>query len=131
MLINDVFAIEKENAIKTIKIMTKKRIYLILDISIKFNDIMIRLVSSKDIILSQETRIESVSLIKNYEISITNSRDIVRERLSLKKQYVTQRARDAYIASICQFEIFFDLFYVAQSTKFFSDDINALNRRLK
>ena len=111
--------------------MTKKRIYLTLDILIKFNDIMIRLASSKDIILSQKTRIESVSLIKNYEISIINSRDIVREKLSLKEQYVTQRARNAYIASICQLKVFFDLFYVAQSIKFFSNDINALNKRLK
>ena len=102
MLINDVFAIEKENAIKTINIMTKKRIFLIFDISIKFNDIMIRLVSNEDIMLSQKTRIESILLMKNYEISIFNSRDIVREKLSLIKQYVTQRARDAYISSICQ-----------------------------
>ena len=81
--------------------------------------------------LSQKTRIESVSLIRNYEISIISSRNVIRKKLSSKEQYVTQRARDAYIASICQLEIFFDLFYVAQSTKFFSDDINALNRRLK
>ena len=131
MLANDAFAVEEENAIKTANIMTKERTYLTLDTPIKFNGTMIRLAPSKDITLSQETRIGGVSLIKNYETSTTSSRGIVRERLFPKEQYVTQRARDAYIASICQLEIFFDLFYVAQSTKFFSDDINALNKRLK
>jgi hypothetical protein len=48
-----------------------------------------------------------------------------------KQQYVEQRARGAYIASICQPEACFDLSSAAQHQDPTPDDIKALNRRIR
>jgi hypothetical protein len=48
-----------------------------------------------------------------------------------KQQYVEQRARGAYIASICQPEACFDLSSAAQHQEPTPDDIKALNRRIQ
>ena len=45
--------------------------------------------------------------------------------------YMTQRARGAYIASVCQPEASFNLFRVAQTVEFLPDDIALLNKRLR
>lgn len=131
MLAEDSFAVEEEEAIKTTNITTKERTHLIFENPIKFNGTLIQLTPSGEITLRQETRAGGISLMKNHEASTTSSRGVVRAKLSPKEQYVAQRARGAYIASICQPEASFDLSYAAQSTKFSSDDISALNKRLK
>ncbi len=84
-----------------------------------------------DIKLSQETRVGGISLIKDHEASITSSRGVVRTNLSPKEQYIVQQARGAYLASICQSEASFDLFYAAQLIQFSPDDIAALNKELQ
>jgi hypothetical protein len=48
-----------------------------------------------------------------------------------KQQYVEQRARGAYIASICQPEACFDLSTAAQHQDPTGDDVKALNRRIE
>jgi hypothetical protein len=48
-----------------------------------------------------------------------------------KQQYVEQRARGAYIASICQPEACFDLLSAAQHQDPTPDDVKALNRRIR
>jgi hypothetical protein len=48
-----------------------------------------------------------------------------------KQQYVEQRARGAYIASICQPEACFDLSSAAQYREPTPDDIKALNQRIQ
>jgi hypothetical protein len=48
-----------------------------------------------------------------------------------KEQYVTQRARDAYVALICQSKASFDLFLAAQLIKVSSKNITTLNQRLQ
>jgi hypothetical protein len=48
-----------------------------------------------------------------------------------KKEYMEQRARGAYIATICQPEASFDLSVAAQQQDPLDDDITALNKRLK
>jgi len=48
-----------------------------------------------------------------------------------KQQYLEQRARGAYIATICQPEASFDLSIAAQHQNPAEDEINALNKRLE
>ena len=48
-----------------------------------------------------------------------------------KQGYIEQRARGAYIASICQPEAAFDLSIAAQYQDPTKDDVAALNKRLK
>jgi hypothetical protein len=60
----------------------------------------------------------------------TSSRGTVRQGLSTKEQYVAQRARGAYIATVCQPEAAFDLSTAAQAIDPTDDDVKALNKRL-
>jgi folylpolyglutamate synthase/dihydropteroate synthase len=144
----EAFAKQKDEAIKSAKIMIKNRERLILDNSLKFNETRIERLDSNQndlndsnendsnevIYFRQETHIQGIQLINSIESSsITSAREKVRINLNLRKQYIAQRARDVYLATICQFETTFDLFYAAQSTEsiFSSDDITTLNKRLK
>lgn len=131
ILADDAFATDEEEAIRAANFMTKQRDCLTIDHPIKFNGLTIRLDKNGDISLKQEARIGGVSLIKPINTSTTSARGLVRENLTPKDQYVAQRARGAYLASICQPEASFDLSYAAQSTEFLPDDIASLNKRLQ
>jgi hypothetical protein len=131
ILADQSFAIIEEEAIHSVKIMTKTRKQLSLEHLLKFNDIKIERIDSNDIIyFKQEKHIQEIQLIKIEFIIITNARDKIRVMLISKKQYIAQRAREAYLISICQSEASFDLFYAAQIIEVSSDDIKTLNRRL-
>jgi hypothetical protein len=52
-------------------------------------------------------------LIKDIDIAIINFRNKIKFAIISKKQYVTQWTRDAYVASICQFETSFNLSFAA------------------
>jgi hypothetical protein len=145
----EAFAKQKDEAIKLAKIMFKNRERFTFDNLLKFNETRIERLDStqnnlndsndlndlnKAIYFRQKTHIQDIQLINSIESSnIINAREIVRVNLSLRNQYIAQRARDVYLATICQLEATFDLFYAAQSIEstFSSDNIITLNKRLK
>jgi hypothetical protein len=134
ILIDQSFAVVEEEAIHFVRIMIKTREQLISNNSLKFNDIKIeRFDSNESIYYRQETHIQDIQLIRSTESIIINARDKIRIKLTSREQYVTQRAREAYLTSICQFEASFDLSHAVQSTDstFCSDDVIALNKRLQ
>jgi hypothetical protein len=100
ILIDSNFAAAKKKAITDAKIMTKSRNNLETHLSLQFNDTIIER-QENDIYLRQISQFDHLQLIKNVHIAIINSRDKIRLALISKKQYVAQRARDAYVASIC------------------------------
>ena len=99
MLVSDAFAEKEEKIIKTINIMTKKQEHFTETNLIKFNDIRIEL-KRNDVFLNHQAHIDDISLINSRDVNFTFSRDVTKIKLSSKNQYVAQRARDAYIASI-------------------------------
>ena len=131
ILTSDEFAIREDKAIQHAKIMTKSRKQLTTANSVRFNDIKIKLLKDENITLNQESHAGGIQIIKNQNSSSISSRGLMREKLTLKNQYLAQRARGAYVASICQSEASFDLAHAAQSTDFSSDDITSLNKRLQ
>lgn len=130
LLADDTFADAEEDAIKYAKLMSKDRNHLTTNKPIKFNEALIELTSEGNLTLKQETQIAEISLVRNLMVSMTSAQGVICIELSFKEQYVAQRARRAYIASICQPEVSFDLSNAAQSTKFSSDNIAILNKRL-
>ncbi len=70
-------------------------------------------------------------MIQNVDFIITSSRDKIKIALTSRKQYVAQRARDVYVASICQFKRSFNLCVIAQSTEVSLNDITILSKRLQ
>jgi hypothetical protein len=140
----EAFAKQKDETIKSAKIMTKNRKRLTSDNLLKFNETRIKRLSSNDlndpndlndsneaIYFRQKTHIQDIQLINSIESSTTSARRKVRVNLTPREQYIAQRARDAYLATICQFETTFDLSRAAQSIDISPDDILTLNKRLK
>ncbi len=110
--------------------MTKSREKLDSQVSIKFNDTIIARFENEDIYFNQITQSNHLQSIKKINVDTIDSRNVIRFDLTSKKQYVTQRARDAYLASICQFEAFYDLSVAAQSIDHSFSDIETLNKRI-
>ncbi len=134
MLRDDRFAELEESELKKAKLTFKKRKMLIVFISIKFNDEVINLITSKnDYILSltQFSQFDQIRLINiSVSVDLISSRDQIRKMMTSKDQYVAQRARRAYIATMTQSEVSFDLFLTAQVINSKEEDAKRLNRRL-
>jgi hypothetical protein len=62
---------------------------------------------------------------------LTDSRGQVRKSASPKDQYIAQRARGAYIATVCQPEAAYDLSFAAQIVNPKETDIKNLNKRIQ
>jgi hypothetical protein len=134
ILADQSFAVVEEEAIHSAKIMTKARDQLTSNNSLKFNGTRIeRLNPDEPIYYRQETHIQGIQLIQSIESTTTSARGKVRIKLTPREQYVTQRAREAYLTSICQSEASFDLSHAAQfiDSTFCQDDVIALNKRLQ
>ncbi len=119
--------------------MSKTREILTTFISIKFNDEVISLIeiTSKNknnysLSLTQSKQFDQIRLINiSTSIDLIDSRDQIRKMMTSKNQYVTQRARDAYIKIMTQSETTFDLFLAAQIINLKQKDAIKLNKRLK
>lgn len=64
-------------------------------------------------------------------IDLTSSRGQVRTAVTPKDQYIAQRARGAYIATVSQPEAAFDLSFAAQVVNPKENDAKTLNKHLK
>ncbi len=137
MLRNDRFAELKESELKKSKLMFKKREMLIIFISIKFNDEIINLIeviskSSYSLSLTQLSQFDQIRLINiSVSVDLISSRDQIRKMMTSKDQYVFQRARDAYIVTMFQSEVSFDLFLIVSIINSKEEDANELNKRLR
>lgn len=97
---------------------------------LKFNGFQIKKIADT-ISLIQEFQCEKLGLVKLKTLNIINSKGKVRANVTPKDQYVAQRARGAYIASVCQPESAFDLASAAQVTNPKEEDVKTLNTRLQ
>ena len=88
------------------------------------------LVKDAGITICQKKQTEKLSLVKySKNISpVKQGEDKVRN--CMPRQYIEQRARGAYIASICQPEAAFDYSVAAQVQKHEADDVKKLNLRI-
>jgi hypothetical protein len=133
MLENETFANLKEKKLKKVKLMFKTRKRLIIISSIKFNDEIINLTEDENILsLNQSKQFDHLRLIIiSKSVDLIESRDQIRKSVTLKDQYVTQRARDVYIATMTQLEASFDLFVAAQIINSKEKDVKRLNQHLQ
>ena len=125
------FAEAEEEAIKKSGFTTKPRQLLTMEHPLKFNGGRISLQADGSIHLTQEQHIKTIGLVKTGPVTLVSSRGIARPNVSMKEQYVAQRARGAYVATMTQPEASFDLSFAAQATEPTKDDIKALNQRLQ
>ena len=130
ILADNNFASTEEDAIRSAKIMTKDKEHLTPAHPPKFNGTQIKL-DLNGIVLIKKSHIGGIFPVTDHAADSTSSKGITRKKLSPKEQYLAQRAKGAYIASVCQLEASFDLSRAAQTVKFLPDDIAILNKRLQ
>jgi hypothetical protein len=113
----------------------KKREKLNLIISINFNDELIILAdddNDKSLHLTQSKQFDQIRLIDvKISIDLTSSQDEIRKMITLKDQYVAQRAREVYIVIVSQSKASFDFFFETQIINSKEDDTKRLNQRLQ
>jgi hypothetical protein len=129
-LANQVFADAEELELKQANFLAKEREKLTTIIPIKFNGGQIKL-ENDSILLTQERQCQNLKLVALKAINLTSSRGEVRQAVTPKDQYVAQRARSVYIATVCQPEAAFDLSFAAQVTNPKEENAKQLNKRLQ
>lgn len=127
---DNAFAINEEEELQKAKFLAKQREKLSMDHELKFNGATIQLTET-GITLTQKRQCKNLSLVSYNTTNSTSSRGKERTNLTTKEQYIAQRARGAYIASVCQREAAYDLSVAAQATVITEPDIKALNLRLQ
>ncbi len=131
ILANSDFAASKEFHLQKAKLMIKEREKLISDQSMKFNEELIRCDLVIELIhLNQKKLCQNLQLIALKSMNLISSKDMIRKSVISNDQYVGQRARNAYIASLTQFEVSFDLSSAAQVISSKKEDVMRLNKRL-
>jgi hypothetical protein len=120
----------EQSKLEKAQLLAKDREALTPDHPIKFNGGLIELDKAGTITLSQERQCKNLKLVDNGLSSTTSSRGLTRI-VDTKNQYIAQRARGAYIASVSQPEASFDLSFAAQAINPDEKDIKALNKRLQ
>ncbi|POS83447.1 hypothetical protein EPUL_004675 [Erysiphe pulchra] len=98
------------------------------DRPIKYNGCVIQK-SGSTIELTQKQQCKNLKLVFIESSSTTSSRGAIRTGLTTKEQYVAQRARGAYVDSMCQSGASSTLSFAAQVTNPNSEDIKALNNQ--
>ncbi|KAI1005289.1 hypothetical protein K3495_g2938 [Podosphaera aphanis] len=86
---------------------------------------------SRSITLTQHLQCINLMPVNSDAVDIVSARGKTRRAVSTKDQYIAQRARGAYIASMCQPEAAYDLSSAAQITDPDASSIKALNKRLE
>jgi hypothetical protein len=128
---DDTFARAEEEELQKAGFMAKKREQLIKGTKLKFNGGDITLQSDNSITITQESYNATLQTVTT-TADLISSRGTVRRDVSIQDQYVAQRARGAYLATVTQPEAAFDLSFAAQTTgEVTQEQINLLNKRIQ
>ena len=128
-LADKMFAVKEEEQLHKANLLAKEREKLDNE-TIKFNGGCIKR-ESNVIHLTQERQCRNLHLVALKSTDLTSSRGKIRKAVTPKDQYVAQRARAAYIATMCQPEAAFDLSFAAQIVNPKEKDAKALNKRIQ
>ena len=116
ILSNTAFSELEEHELQKAKFLAKPKEIMSLDTPLIFNGCILTK-RDETILMTQKGQGKGIVLIEA-------------DDTEAKQRYVEQRARGAYLASICQPEATFDLSKAAQHQDPTREDINALNKRL-
>jgi hypothetical protein len=141
---DDDFLESEQLKLKEAQFLAKEREQLTFDHDLKFNGGIIHAETTETsgnttitepqitgITLTQERQCGNLKTVSTENSTTTSSRGAIRTNLTIKEQYTAQRARGAYIASVCQPEASYDLAIAAQAVEPTENDVSSLNRRLQ
>jgi hypothetical protein len=123
------FVAKEEKKLREIGFLTKEREELITKNPIKFNGGYLTM-KGATLTLTQQQYCENLEAVSSEAVDLISSQGMTRKQVPTKAQYVAQRVRGAYIATISQPEAAFDLSSAAQITDPTDNDIRKLNKRL-
>jgi hypothetical protein len=129
-LADQTFADAEETELREAKFLAKPREQLTEQTPVKFNGGLITQTGNL-IKLTQERQAQNLRLVIAKPTDLTSSRGEIRKTVNTKDQYVAQRARGAYIATVCQPESSYDLSFAAQVTDPQEADVKQLNKRIQ
>ena len=125
------FTDTEETELQKARLIAKKREQLTNGNKLKFNGGDITLQSDNSITITQESYNTTLQVVTTKAANLVSSRGTIRRDVSIQDQYVAQRARGAYLATVTQPEAAFDLSFAAQTTgEVTQDQINLLNKRI-
>lgn len=110
----DEFAKLEQETITAASIISKPVQKLTTETRLMFNGAVLKRGINNSIVVSQPKQCQNLSIVKEVLKENTSSRERPQKELSVKEQFVAQRARGAYIASVCQLEATFDYSVAAQ-----------------
>lgn len=115
---DDGFAEKEQVGLQKARFLAKERERLTADHDLKFNGGIIH-AESTAITLPQVRQCKNLKVFSSKNTTTTSSRGVIRQNLTVKDQYIAQRARGggAYIASVCQPEAAYDLSVAAQAVE--------------
>jgi hypothetical protein len=129
---DDTFAQTEEDELQRAGLMAKTREQLTKGHMLKFNGGNITLRSDNSITMTQESYNATLQPVTTTANTLVSSRGTIRRDVSVKDQYVAQRARGAYLATVTQPEAAFDLSFAAQTTGDVTQkQIDLLNKRIQ
>jgi hypothetical protein len=132
ILADNHFADTEEARLQDAGLPSKPRERLSQQNPLKFNGGLIQLEPTNVVHLTQRRQCENIKLVAaNKPVNLASSRGVIRKAVAPKDQYIAQRARGAYIASVSQPEACFDLSFAAQAIDPKDTDIKQLNKRLQ
>jgi hypothetical protein len=123
------FAQAEQDELDTAKFLAKDRDELTDRTPLKFNGGLIHLTAGS-ITLTQPQQCKNVRKVTTGQATTTSIKGITRT-VNSKDQYIAQRARGAYIASMCQPEASYDLSFAAQVINPTIKDVKSLKKRLE
>jgi hypothetical protein len=129
-LADQTFADAEETELQEAKFLAKPREQLTEQTPIKFNGGLITQ-KGNSIQLTQERQAQNLKPVTAKPTDLTSSRGETRKTVNTKDQYAAQRARGAYIATVCQPESAYDLSFAAQAVDPQEENIKQLNKRIQ
>jgi hypothetical protein len=130
LLADSTFAEIEENELRKAQFLSQEREELTVENPIKFNRGQLTM-KENSLELTQEWHCQNLGAVLHEAVNLTSSRGVIRKSVLPKGQYIAQRARGAYIATVCQPEAAYDLSTTAQVTSPTEQDEKKLNKRLK
>ncbi len=101
ILADKIFATAEKVKLQKVKLLTKACNQLTIDHPIKLNGGFITLATEHSIYLNQESQYKYLRLIKlKKPLNLVSSRGLIRNSVTRKDQYIIQRARGAYVATV-------------------------------
>ena len=135
ILKNETFANAENFHLHEAKLLAKEKEKLTSQHPIKFNGAHIKQENSQEnsqsLYLNQERLCKNLRLVESKPSDLTSARGVIRKSVAFGDQYVAQKARGAYIATLSQPEAAFDFSFAAQVINPQKDDAKRLNKRIQ